>query len=172
LERAEFARKPCLCRFLGEEVALRVLERFSRFSSRTRETLNIGGFRKNSSVVRLFPFFVKSAGRLRELLPTEIDSYVNRGILYKEIGQFEDALADYKESLRLEPNDLDTYHNRSIVYAALGKYDLAVEDLNKYLELVPDDADDYLWRAECYEAMGDVRAAKEDRQKYEELKGK
>lgn len=54
--------------------------------------------------------------------------YFHRGLLYFKIDDFENALKDYTEAIRLSPNDETYYSMRAEVYRKLGKNDLAEAD--------------------------------------------
>ena len=46
-----------------------------------------------------------------QVYPRELTPPLNLGVLYQELGQYEKALAEYKQSLRVSPNDVLTYGN-------------------------------------------------------------
>ena len=47
------------------------------------------------------------------------------------------ALADYRESIRLNPNNAEAYANRGITYRRIGDYDLALANFDKAIQLDP-----------------------------------
>ena len=55
----------------------------------------------------------------------------NRGIAYADLGQYQRAIEDYNEAIRLKPDYAMAYSNRGIAYSKLGQYQRAIEDYNK-----------------------------------------
>jgi len=45
--------------------------------------------------------------------------------------EYDRAIADYTEAIRLNPEHADAYYNRGISYKKLGQYDQACEDIQK-----------------------------------------
>jgi len=62
-------------------------------------------------------------------------AYGNRGIVYKNMGQYQRAIQDYNRALDLYPRYPRTLYNRAIAYQRLGEFELALADLNKAIEL-------------------------------------
>ena len=54
------------------------------------------------------------------------DEYFRQGVSLARKGQWKEALAAYKESLRLDPNNAQIYMNLGFVYYELG-YDLEAQ---------------------------------------------
>ena len=46
-------------------------------------------------------------------------------------GQYQRAIEDYNEAIRLKPNNAIAYANRCGAYCGLGQYQRAIEDCNK-----------------------------------------
>lgn len=98
--------------------------------------------------------------RSRPGIFTAVD-YVGRGITYKALGQYAQALADYEQALALDPNNALTYTNRGNTYEALGQYEAALTDFNRTLVLDPNYANAYVNRGNAYaslEQYGDALA--------------
>jgi tetratricopeptide (TPR) repeat protein len=55
------------------------------------------------------------------------DEYFRQGLVLARKGQWKEALAAYKESLRLNPNNAQTYLNLGFVYYELG-YDREAQE--------------------------------------------
>jgi tetratricopeptide (TPR) repeat protein len=85
--------------------------------------------------------------RAIELEPAFADAYVRRGTLrYKILKQYEDALSDFDEAVRLGPPVAIAYLHRAIVKCHLLKFDDALPDYNRSLELDPYDERAYFNR--------------------------
>ena len=65
--------------------------------------------------------------------------YYNRGNAYQGKGLYDQAIADYTQSIALEPNDADAYNNRGNAYHRAGLYDRATPDYTEAIALKPDD---------------------------------
>jgi tetratricopeptide (TPR) repeat protein len=56
------------------------------------------------------------------------DAFVNRGNAYMAKREFQKAVADYTEAIRLEPKLAPVYEHRGAAYRALGQTDKAMRD--------------------------------------------
>ena len=64
-------------------------------------------------------------------------AYYLHGNAYKDKGQYDLAIADYTEAIRLSPGFVDAYMNRGFCYGMQGEYNLAVSDFTKAITLNP-----------------------------------
>ncbi len=58
-------------------------------------------------------------------------AFDNRGVAYKLKGEYDRALPDYEEAIRLNPNSAKPYNNRGIIYRIKGDYDRAIADYDE-----------------------------------------
>ncbi len=65
---------------------------------------------------------------------------------YKQ-GDFQGAIADYNQALRIDPNDASTYYNRGLAKADLKDHQGAIADYNQAIKIDPNLAVAYLVRA-------------------------
>ena len=65
----------------------------------------------------------------------EARAYLNRGIEYHALGQYERAIQSYDEAIRLDPEYATAYYNRGNAFEALGNSIKAEQDLAKAKEL-------------------------------------
>ena len=86
-------------------------------------------------------------------------------------GEYDSAVSDYNEAIKLNPKDATVYLNRGRAYLNKKNYDLAIEDYNKVIELSPSEAMAYFNRGESYEKKGNALQAIGDYQKVVELDG-
>ena len=77
-------------------------------------------------------------------------AYYNRGIAYWAKGDYDRAIADYSESIRLIPGDARAYVSRGIAYRAKGDFDRAIADCNEAIRLNPSHANAYISRGTAY----------------------
>ena len=77
-------------------------------------------------------------------------------------GTWEEAIAKYDETIRLDPEDGEAYFNRGEAYLNLGQYDLAAKDFEAAVKLDPEDAEAYFSRGIAYYNLGELDRAIQD----------
>ncbi len=78
----------------------------------------------------------------RETPPRLAAAYDSRGIAYANKGDYDRAIADFNEAIRLDPK-ANTYSNRGNAYNDKGDHERAIPDLNEAIRLDPKNADAY-----------------------------
>lgn len=68
---------------------------------------------------------------------TRAEVLINRGAAEGARNNFQQAIVDLTEGLRIDPNNKNGYFNRSIAYYTVKQYDKALEDYDMYLKLDP-----------------------------------
>ncbi|MCA0235252.1 MAG: tetratricopeptide repeat protein [Bacteroidetes bacterium] len=68
---------------------------------------------------------------------TRAEVLINRGAAQGAAGQFQQAIADLTEGIRIDPKNKNGYFNRSIAYYSTQQYDKALVDYDAYLKLDP-----------------------------------
>jgi predicted Zn-dependent protease len=81
------------------------------------------------------------------------------GIAYHDKRDFDRAIGDFDEAIRLDPNDAKAYANRGIAYGCKGDYDRAIADFEEAIRLSPRNAAFFGVRATTYLAKGDYDRA-------------
>jgi tetratricopeptide (TPR) repeat protein len=79
------------------------------------------------------------------------------------LGEYEAAVRDYDEAIRLNGEDVNAYYNRGASHFALEDYSVAIADYDAVIRLDPEFADAYSKRADAHEAVGNAEAAARDR---------
>ncbi len=82
-----------------------------------------------------------------------------RGYAYYQKGEFDKALNDYSEAIRLDPTQARTYNNRGLAYQAKGDLDQAIADFSEALRLEPSLGVSYLNRGRAYAGKNDLDRA-------------
>jgi len=73
------------------------------------------------------------AGRLS---PAELATvYTNRGTAHRLLRQYDRALQDQEEAVRLNPRNSRAWHNRGVVLYYTGKFDLAIESFGRAIAI-------------------------------------
>jgi tetratricopeptide (TPR) repeat protein len=88
------------------------------------------------------------------------NAYFNRGIFYSnEKGDYDKAISDHNEAIRLDPKNANAYINRGLTYEDKGDYDKAISDHNEAIRLDPKKVGAYFNRGLAYQAKGDYNKA-------------
>ena len=89
-------------------------------------------------------------------------AFTNRGLAYKKKGQWDKAIADYDEAIRLKPDFVFAFNNRGNAYYYKGQFDRAIADFNNAIRLKPDLAEAFGNRGNVYRKKGQFDRAIED----------
>jgi serine/threonine-protein kinase len=71
------------------------------------------------------------------------DEAIERGNAAMDQHDYDMAIAEYSNAIRLDPESDVAYHNRGNAYADKGEYAKAIADFNQAIRLAPDDPDSY-----------------------------
>jgi lipoprotein NlpI len=74
-------------------------------------------------------------------------------------GDFERAIADYNEAIRLDPKNAVAFDNRAVAYRENGDPDRAIADCNEAIRLDPKSAGSFYSRGLAYRDKGDPERA-------------
>jgi tetratricopeptide (TPR) repeat protein len=88
--------------------------------------------------------------------------YNNRGSAYNGKRDYDRAIQDYNEAIRLNPSYSYTYRERGLAYNGKRDYDRAIQDYNEAIRLNPSDASAYSDRGLAYEMKDDYDRAIQD----------
>ena len=78
------------------------------------------------------------------------EAYTNRGNIYFQTQQYDQAKADYLKALSVKPDYNVAHDNLGALYASIQKYDSALHHLNISIQLQPEYFPPYKNRALCY----------------------
>ena len=65
------------------------------------------------------------------------EAYYRRGLAYSNLNQYQRAIQDFDEAIRLNPRVAETYNNRGSAYNMLGQHQRALQDYNEALRIDP-----------------------------------
>ena len=66
---------------------------------------------------------------------TLVIAYNNRGNAYVAKGEYDRAVQDYDQSIKLNPTYSRAFNNRGVAYQKKGEYDLAIKDFDEAIRL-------------------------------------
>jgi tetratricopeptide (TPR) repeat protein len=75
---------------------------------------------------------IQSGQEAPEKLATAFD---NRGVAYRLRGEYDRALHDYEQAIKLNPSNANAYNNRGIIYRIKGEYSRAIADYDEAIWL-------------------------------------
>ena len=86
----------------------------------------------------------------------------NRGNVLTGKGEYDRAIEDYNQSIKLHPINPKAFNNRGVVYLKKGEYDRAIQDFSEAIKLDPGYASPFANRAETYQIKGEYQRAVPD----------
>jgi tetratricopeptide (TPR) repeat protein len=89
-------------------------------------------------------------------------AFYKRANAYYEKGEYDRAIEDYDQAIRLNPKHADAFSNRGVAYSRKGDYDRAIENYNEAIRLNPKHAGALYGRGNAYRRKGDYDRAIEN----------
>ena len=83
----------------------------------------------------------------------------NRGLAYKNLGDYPQAIKDFDEAIRIKPEYAEAYYNRGLAHKALGNAGQAIADYSRAISIKPNMAEAYNNRGNAYGESGDCNLA-------------
>jgi tetratricopeptide (TPR) repeat protein len=90
------------------------------------------------------------------------NTFYERGREYYIKSDYDNAITQYTEAIRIDPNYAWAYSGRGSAYRMKGQYDTAIKDLNEAIRLDPNNALAYSNRGEAYRMKGQYDTAFKD----------
>ncbi|HEV7405570.1 MAG TPA: SUMF1/EgtB/PvdO family nonheme iron enzyme [Chthoniobacteraceae bacterium] len=98
--------------------------------------------------------------------PKDLGVYMYRGNAYAARSEFDEAINDFSEAIRIDPKFMGAYIVRGNAYQAQGRFDEAITDYNEAIRLDPMQKAAYFGRGVCHHRNHEYTKAIED---YSEL---
>jgi len=98
------------------------------------------------------------AEAMQERLRTA-DEFNSRGREFLNENEYDRAIADFSEAVKLSPDTYDYYDNRARAYFNKRDFDHAISDYDQMIRLRPDNYRAYLNRANAYHLNGNIDRA-------------
>jgi tetratricopeptide (TPR) repeat protein len=89
-----------------------------------------------------------------EKVPDANIAFVNRGIAFMKLGQFDKAIKDYTEAISRKPSDYKAFYSRGALFAKLNLVPQAIADYSSAIALKPSYYEAYNNRGVLYERLG------------------
>jgi len=100
--------------------------------------------------------------RRRRALQRARDNYRKEGETYLAHGDYDKAIADFTEAIRLDSTNVAAYLDRGLAYEEQGQYQEAISDFDLALRHAPNHALAHLYRGNCWLALDDFDQAIHD----------
>ena len=84
----------------------------------------------------LIAFSVVVSGSV-SLAQSSAEEYANRGVSWYKEGDFNKAISDFDEALKINPQFAGAYNGRGSSWASKGEFDKALEDFSAALKINP-----------------------------------
>ncbi len=104
-------------------------------------------------------------GETRKIIEHLIPSahqYIKIGLSCYHRGDYDEAIKQFQEALKLNPGKAEIHYNLGLTYQAKASWDEAVEEYRKALELNPEDAETHNNLGIVYYNQGDYQKAIEE----------
>jgi tetratricopeptide (TPR) repeat protein len=85
-----------------------------------------------------------------------------RGVAYAVNQQYDRAIADFDQAIRLTPHYSHFYNNRGIAFTEKGQYDRAIQDFDQAIRLTPNFAVPFQNRGRAFRMKGQKAQADAD----------
>jgi tetratricopeptide (TPR) repeat protein len=94
------------------------------------------------------------------LAPDWVEAHINLGVALYQMGQAEEAGAEFLSAVRLDPNSGISQYNLGCIYEEQGQIDLAIIHLRRAARVIPGHADVHFNLAIAYEKRNQRRLAR------------
>lgn len=94
--------------------------------------------------------------------PNDISTYKRRALAYSDLQQYQNAVDDFSQMLKLDSQNKPALAGRALIYDELGEHQKAIEDCDQLIKLDDNMEAAYLLRANQYLALQEYQKAISD----------
>jgi len=124
---------------------------------------SVGGATAQGNYAQVDPNKVIEEADLRmQKNPSDASAYDMRGSAYNNLEQFENAVKDFNEAIRLDPNRATAYAGRAYALYKQEKYQDALKDCNEALRINPNLSSAYTCRGNVYSKLEQYQKSMQD----------
>ncbi|MGH6642962.1 tetratricopeptide repeat protein [Hypericibacter sp.] len=105
---------------------------------------------------------IRHIGIFMEDRPDVALAFDLRGLAFMGKRDYDAALQDFSEAVRLKPQSYGFLYDRGTAHHAAGAYETAIADYSAVIAIEPEFADAFYQRGRAYRKLGDEARAKED----------
>jgi len=105
---------------------------------------------------------LRDATKAIEMEPENVEFYMVRTVVNKELGEQMAAVYDYNKMIELNPEQVEAYTERGIIKMQNDLYNSAIRDFTKSIELNQNNEQSYRYRALCRHNSLDFSGAFDD----------
>src|SRR5262245_3929013 len=120
---------------------------------------------KNQEFDKAVELLKKAAGLDHKYADELAAVYQQRAYAAAKNQQFQDAVDDYSEAIKLKSDDARIYEQRAAVEMKLNDNDKALADYSEAIKLKPNEVRYYAYRSYIYEVKGDINSSMADTEK-------
>lgn len=80
------------------------------------------------------------------------EAYFSMGYTYKLVGNYDLAIQNYNDAIRIQPSSL-YYYNRASAYSMIYNYNFAIRDCDSVLKLQPENIETLILRAQLFDQL-------------------
>jgi tetratricopeptide (TPR) repeat protein len=116
------------------------------------------------SIALFFTFILLAGSTLTgcgDSLEDNPEWHVEQGIAFEQ-GDYEAAMLEYDEAIRLDPEYARAYYDRGTIYSTLGQYEQAILEYDEAIRLDPKDVWAFGNRGSAYLDLGQYQRALQD----------
>ena len=99
------------------------------------------------------------AAQERAAAEARAQAALERGIKHLGNKNYDEAIKEYNEAIRLDPKNAKAYNGRGVIYQMKGQYDQAIKEFNEAIRLDPNDSWAYAARGGTYLTKGQYAQA-------------
>ena len=111
----------------------------------------------------------ETLAEIKGVNPNFWQTYYGLGEVYRNLEQYESAISNYSQAIKLNPHSSESYNNRGVCYVLMKNYQQALNDATDAIRINPNFEKSYQLRGIIYKELGEIEKANADFAKAKEL---